>query len=116
MWNHFKELGKWQKGGTGDVGMGEQIFQELKTRLGEGGRFFKKSNYSGELFEVDDSVARQSEYQDPIIILSIEIQPNLTPPPQKYYAILNGEWNQVASGWTKRAYVTPQHQPRQGLH
>lgn len=83
MWNHFKELGKWQKGGTGDVGMGEQIFQELKTRLGEGGRFFKKSNYSGELFEVDDSVARQSEYQDTLsLYCRLKYSPTSLPPPE----------------------------------
>jgi hypothetical protein len=63
MWNHFKQLGKFQKGAR-DVKFGEQIFQELKMRIGAGGRFFKKHSQSAELYEVDDTVARQSECRD----------------------------------------------------
>ncbi|KAL3822336.1 hypothetical protein ACHAXA_002651 [Cyclostephanos tholiformis] len=63
MWNHFKELGKFQKG-TENVEMCEQIYQELKMLLGVGGRFFKKRSYSSELFEVDDTVARQKILRD----------------------------------------------------
>ena len=44
--------------------MCELIFQGFKMRLGEGGRFFKKSNVSDEMFEVNDAVARLSEYRD----------------------------------------------------
>ena len=60
MWNHFKQLGNFQKG-TRHVQISEQIFHDLKTRIGAGGRFFKKESQSAELYEVDDTVARQSE-------------------------------------------------------
>jgi hypothetical protein len=61
MWEHFKELGKLQRGLTREIEICEHIFQQLKIRLGEGGRFFKKSKNSRELFEVNDAVARRSE-------------------------------------------------------
>ena len=92
--------------------MCEQIFQQLKMCHGEGGRFFKKTSMSGVLFEVDDAVARQSElYRDTPINVSLEIMStsHMFFNWQKFCRILSGEWNQVASGWTRAASLTPRH-------
>ncbi len=62
MLKHFIELGRWRKGGTGEESMANEIFQMLRNGLGREGRFFKKSAANGELVEVTDDVAHNSEY------------------------------------------------------
>ena len=76
MWHHFKEMGKravsplgGSRGPTDEDRMTDQIFDELKELLGDGGRFFKSSNVSKELFDVDDDVARASKYHTPHVFM-----------------------------------------------
>lgn len=76
MWHHFKEMGKravsplgGSQGPTDEDRMTDQIFDELKELLGDGGRFFKSSNVSKELFDVDDDVARASKYHTPHVFM-----------------------------------------------
>jgi hypothetical protein len=49
--------------------MTDQIFDELKELLGNGGRFFKSSNVDKSLFDVDDDVARASKYHNPLLMI-----------------------------------------------
>jgi hypothetical protein len=76
MWHHFKEMGKrtvsplgGSRGPTDEDRMTDQIFDELKELLGNGGRFFKSSNVDKRLFDVDDDVARASKYQNPVFMI-----------------------------------------------
>jgi len=64
MWSHFKKLGRKQKGGEGEAEMGRNILRALQKGFGKGGAFFKKSR-DGEICEVDDDVALQSELSSP---------------------------------------------------
>eukprot|EP00571_Detonula_confervacea_P010596 CAMPEP_0172305424 /NCGR_PEP_ID=MMETSP1058-20130122/6717_1 /TAXON_ID=83371 /ORGANISM="Detonula confervacea, Strain CCMP 353" /LENGTH=1376 /DNA_ID=CAMNT_0013017021 /DNA_START=256 /DNA_END=4386 /DNA_ORIENTATION=+ len=64
MWSHFKQLGRAQRGGTGEEETGKKIFRLLTKGLGKGGAFFKKSVRGDELFKVNDDVALQKITRD----------------------------------------------------
>ena len=61
MWAQYRKLGKYKGAGDGDEDTSREIFQSLKMKFGEGVKFFIKSAWSNEIFEVGEDEAVQSE-------------------------------------------------------